>query len=200
MVAGAIPACSRIVRAIARSVRPAASTSTSGTSMPCTSRTAAWIASLCSAEALSSSVPSMSKSSSTPMHRSPGRHLSVASDPHLRPPRKGRQGPLGRRPSEERNDVTVTHDSIPMGTSTLDGTFDHLRDHGVRLTAARRLVIEALFATDRPISAEEIASGVGGGLPRSDVASVYRNLETLQRMGLVRHVHLGHNAGRYRMA
>src|SRR4051794_25303838 len=87
-----------------------------------------------------------------------------------------------------------------MGTSTLDGTFDHLRDHGVRLTAARRLVIEALFATDRPISAEEIASGVGGRLPRSDVASVYRNLETLQRMGLVRHVHLGHNAGRYRMA
>ena len=96
--------------------------------------------------------------------------------------------------------MTVTHDSIPMGTSTLDGTFGHLRDRGVRLTAARRLVIEALFAADRPISAEEIAAGVGGRLPRSDVASVYRNLETLQRLGLVRHMHLGHNAGRYRLA
>src|SRR4051812_50082482 len=68
-----------------------------------------------------------------------------------------------------------------MGTSTLDGTFGHLRDRGVRLTAARRLVIEALFATDRPISAEEIASGVGGRLPRSDVAAGYRNPETPQR-------------------
>jgi Fur family ferric uptake transcriptional regulator len=96
--------------------------------------------------------------------------------------------------------VTVTHDSTPLGTSTLDATFDHLRDSGVRLTAARRLVIEALFATDRPISAEEIASGLGGRLPGSDVASVYRNLETLQRLGLVRHMHLGHNAGRYRLA
>ena len=96
--------------------------------------------------------------------------------------------------------MTVTHDSPPLRTSTLDGTLDHLRDHGIRVTAARRLVIEALFAADRPVSAEEIAAGVGGRLPRSDVASVYRNLETLQRLGLVRHMHLGHNAGRYRLA
>ena len=96
--------------------------------------------------------------------------------------------------------MTVTHDCPPMGTATLDGTLEHLRDRGVRVTAARRLVIEALFATERPVSAEEIAAGVGGRLPRSDVASVYRNLETLQRLGLVRHMHLGHNAGRYRLA
>lgn len=96
--------------------------------------------------------------------------------------------------------MTVTHDCPPLGTSTLDGTLEHLRDQGVRVTAARRLVLAALFETDRPISAEEIAAGVGGRLPRSDVASVYRNLETLQRLGLVRHMHLGHNAGRYRLA
>ena len=96
--------------------------------------------------------------------------------------------------------MTVTHDCPPLGTTTLDGTLEQLRDRGVRVTAARRLVIAALFATDRPVSAEEIAAGVGGRLPCSDVASVYRNLETLQRLGLVRHMHLGHNAGRYRLA
>ena len=43
-------------------------------------------------------------------------------------------------------------------------------------------------------------AGVGGadharlGL---DLASVYRNLETLERNGLVRHVHLGHGPGLY---
>jgi Fur family ferric uptake transcriptional regulator len=47
-----------------------------------------------------------------------------------------------------------------------------------------------------PLSAEQIAEGFGE-LPASDLASVYRNLETLERLGLVQHVHLGHGAGRY---
>jgi Fur family ferric uptake transcriptional regulator len=33
-----------------------------------------------------------------------------------------------------------------------------------------------------------------------DVASVYRNLETLEEIGLVRHVHLGHGPGLYARA
>ena len=36
--------------------------------------------------------------------------------------------------------------------------------------------------------------------PRSDVASVYRNLETLEEIGLVCHVHLGHGPGLYALA
>jgi Fur family ferric uptake transcriptional regulator len=68
---------------------------------------------------------------------------------------------------------------------------------GLRLSAARRLVLEALYAAPAPIAAEEIADGLGGRLPRSDLASVYRNLETLEQVGIVRHVHLGHGPGRY---
>jgi len=34
-------------------------------------------------------------------------------------------------------------------------------------------------------------------VPPSDLASVYRNLETLEALGLVRHMHLGHGPGRY---
>jgi Fur family ferric uptake transcriptional regulator len=72
-----------------------------------------------------------------------------------------------------------------------------VRDHGLRASAARRLVLQALFAADGPMSADQIADGIGGRVPRSDITSVYRNLETLQEVGLVSHVHLGHGPGLY---
>jgi Fur family transcriptional regulator, ferric uptake regulator len=72
-----------------------------------------------------------------------------------------------------------------------------LRARGLRLSAARRVLLEALYSAERPISAEEIAAGNDGRLPPSDLASVYRNLERLEELGLVRHVHLGHGPGRY---
>ncbi len=64
----------------------------------------------------------------------------------------------------------------------------------------RRTVLQALFAADRPVSAEEIAGGLGGRLPALDLASAYRNLECLEELGLVRHVHLGHGPGLYSLA
>jgi Fur family ferric uptake transcriptional regulator len=61
-------------------------------------------------------------------------------------------------------------------------------------------VIEALFAAERPLTADEIAAGLEGWLPASDLASVYRNLDTLEEVGLVRHFHVGHGAGLYSLA
>ena len=75
-----------------------------------------------------------------------------------------------------------------------------LRARGLRVSAARRLVIEALFAAPGPVSAEDIAGGLDGRLHESDLASAYRNLETLEELGLVRHVHLGHGPGLYAVA
>jgi Fur family ferric uptake transcriptional regulator len=72
-----------------------------------------------------------------------------------------------------------------------------LRRHRLRLSSARRLVIEALIVADGPMSAEQIAQGVGGRVPSSDRASVYRNLERLEQIGLVGHVHLGDGPGLY---
>jgi Fur family ferric uptake transcriptional regulator len=75
-----------------------------------------------------------------------------------------------------------------------------VRDYGLRLSSARRVVIAALYAADGPLSAEQIAAGVGGRVPPSDLASVYRNLETLEELGIVRHVHLGHSPALYAIA
>ena len=37
-------------------------------------------------------------------------------------------------------------------------------------------------------------------MPSSDIASVYRNLQAFDDIGLVRHVHLGHGPGLYALA
>jgi Fur family transcriptional regulator, ferric uptake regulator len=79
----------------------------------------------------------------------------------------------------------------------VDSAVDALRARGLRVSAARRLVLEALYAADVPVTAEQVAGGLDGRLPRSDLTSVYRNLETLEKIGLVRHFHLGHGPGLY---
>ena len=93
--------------------------------------------------------------------------------------------------------MTVPHLTAAVEAPTVADAVGALRDRGLRLSAARRVVFEALFAAGRPVTAEEIADGVGGRVPPSDLASVYRNLEVLERLGLVRHLHLGHGPSLY---
>ena len=90
--------------------------------------------------------------------------------------------------------------ALKLAPQSVEKAVDLLRGHGLRVSSARRLVIEALFAAARPLTAEEIAAGLEGWLPSSDLASVYRNLDTLEELGLVRHFHAGHGAGRYALA
>lgn len=96
--------------------------------------------------------------------------------------------------------MTTPHDSPSADFEDLEGALTALRERGLRVTAARRLILEGLFAADEPASAERLAGGLDGRLPPSDLASVYRNLETLERAGVVRHLHLGHGPGLYALA
>ena len=91
--------------------------------------------------------------------------------------------------------MTTPHNIAPVEAPDLESALTAVRDSGLRVSAARRMVLEALFAAEEPVSAEEIVEMLGG---RSDAASVYRNLEALERVGLVRHVHLGHGPGLYK--
>ena len=93
--------------------------------------------------------------------------------------------------------MTVSPDRKPVVVSDLNEAIDAVRNSGLRLTLARRLVLEALLSAPGPISAEEIADGLGGRITQSDIASVYRNLDTLGGIGIVRHFHAGHGPGRY---
>lgn len=93
--------------------------------------------------------------------------------------------------------MTSTHSVPTLNVTDVASAVNALRMQGLRMSSARRLVIEALFAADGLVTAEDIAGGLAGRLPGSDLASVYRNLETLEEVGLVRHVHLGHGPGLY---
>jgi Fur family ferric uptake transcriptional regulator len=75
-----------------------------------------------------------------------------------------------------------------------------LQQRGLRASAARRLVLEALDTAGAPVTAERIAGGLEGSLPRSDLASVYRNLEILEQHGLVRRLHPGFGPRMYASA
>jgi Fur family transcriptional regulator, ferric uptake regulator len=88
--------------------------------------------------------------------------------------------------------MTRSPDVPPVAVTDLGAAVKLLRDRGLRLSTARRLVLEALLAADGPLSAESVASEL-----KLDLTSVYRNLETLEQCGLVRHVHLGHGPGLY---
>ena len=85
----------------------------------------------------------------------------------------------------------------PLILRDVDEAEDAVRAGGLRLTAARRAVLAALFAAEGPVSAEEIAAGLGGRVTATEISSVYRNLELLEQLGVVRHLHAGHGPGRY---
>jgi Fur family ferric uptake transcriptional regulator len=84
--------------------------------------------------------------------------------------------------------------------ATLAAALATVRAHGLRASSARRLLLAALVAAERPITAEAVARGLDGRVPPSDVASVYRNLDALQRIGIVRCLHAGHGAALYTLA
>src|SRR6185436_11498510 len=87
--------------------------------------------------------------------------------------------------------MTRAHSAVPLADAPdLDAATAVVRARGLRLSTARRLVLEALYDADGPLTAEQLAGEM-------DVASVYRNLETLEELGLVRHFHLGHGPGLY---
>ena len=80
---------------------------------------------------------------------------------------------------------------------------ERLRARGLRLTAQRRRVLAAVtaleHATPESIGARLRAeAGPDGSAP--DTSTVYRNLELLERLGLVWHTHLGKGAPVYHVA
>ena len=88
--------------------------------------------------------------------------------------------------------MTVAAHTPPLVYDTIEQAIDAVREGGMRLSTARRLVLEALFAAEGPVSAVHLAR-----ILSIDESSVYRNLEVLERHGLIRHVHLGHGPGLY---
>ena len=91
-----------------------------------------------------------------------------------------------------------------MGSEGVDvGLADRLRARGLRLTPQRARVLAVVtaleHATPEAIGARlREEAGPDGAAP--DTSTVYRNLELLERLGLVWHTHLGKGAPIYHAA
>jgi Fur family ferric uptake transcriptional regulator len=94
--------------------------------------------------------------------------------------------------------LTFSSTEPTLEFESADSVLRALRSQGLRISTARRMIVNFLFEADTPVSAPQIAAN----LDRTplDLASVYRNLETLEAHGVVRHFHAGHGPGRYVLA
>ena len=89
--------------------------------------------------------------------------------------------------------MTVPHRTEALAAPSLTAAVVALRTRGMRVSGPRRTLLETLYRVAAPRTAEELAGDL-------DIASVYRNLDALEAVGLVRHVHVGHGPGRYALA
>lgn len=66
-----------------------------------------------------------------------------------------------------------------------------LRERGFRLTYQRRLILDYIKQQARHVTADEIFTHVSGQCPEFSLATVYRNLQWLHGVGLLRKFDLG---------
>ena len=71
-----------------------------------------------------------------------------------------------------------------------------LRERGYRLTPQRELILEAVDALGHA-TPDEVLAEVRKSSSALNVSTVYRNLEVLEELGLVRHAHLSDRAPTY---
>jgi Fur family ferric uptake transcriptional regulator len=81
----------------------------------------------------------------------------------------------------------------PPATGALRRT---LHERGLRMTPQRQLVLDAVRALGHA-TPEQICTEVQSLAPAVNITTVYRTLDLLERIGMVRHTHLGHGAPTY---
>ncbi|MBC6460348.1 Fur family transcriptional regulator [Actinomadura sp. HBU206391] len=76
---------------------------------------------------------------------------------------------------------------------------EELRARGYRVTPQRQLVLEAVTDLEHA-TPEEICTQVQRTAHGVNISTVYRTLELLEELGLVKHAHLGHGPPTYHLA
>jgi Fur family ferric uptake transcriptional regulator len=74
-----------------------------------------------------------------------------------------------------------------------------LRERGLRLTAQRQLVLEAVHSLGHA-TPDQVHAKVADTAAGVNISTVYRTLELLEDVGLVTHTHLSHGAPTYHAA
>lgn len=75
-----------------------------------------------------------------------------------------------------------------------------LRERGFRMTPQRQLILDAIQSLDGHVSAEAVHSRVTRQFPQVNISTVYRTLDLLEELGLVRHTHFDDGIAQYHLA
>jgi Fur family ferric uptake transcriptional regulator len=77
---------------------------------------------------------------------------------------------------------------------------EHFAGRGYRMTAGRKAIMEILAATDQHLSADDIYVKLHAKFPGIGLASVYRTVDVLARMGMIFKFDFGDGKARYEPA
>lgn len=94
-----------------------------------------------------------------------------------------------RADQDPENDVGLTNEAIA-----------ELRERGLRLTPQRLMILELLERSSGHVAPEDIYQQVHQRFPMINRSTVYRTLDTLEDLGVVRHGHVEDGAARYHLA
>ncbi len=103
-------------------------------------------------------------------------------------------------PSKTVSRRTPTEPAPSADASTLEDALEIVRQHGGRVTSSRRIILRTLFSSPGHRTAEELAAEVQAEAPDIHLSTIYRNLEELERLGVVVHSHFGHGPATYHLA
>ena len=75
-----------------------------------------------------------------------------------------------------------------------------IKARGLRMTAQRQLILEAIAESSGHMSAEHLYQQVAGRFPDVNISTVYRTLEVLEELGVLSHVHFHDGSAQYHLA
>lgn len=90
--------------------------------------------------------------------------------------------------------------AVSTEANTLDDALELVRQQGGRVTSSRLILLRILFASTGHRTAEELAAQVQAEAPDIHLSTIYRNLDELERLGIVVHSHFGHGPATYHLA
>jgi Fur family ferric uptake transcriptional regulator len=89
-------------------------------------------------------------------------------------------------------DATPAAGATPAGgatAQTIERARASIRERGMRWTPQRRLLVEVLLGSDGHVTGTELVDRCRADDPETTPSTVYRTLDALEEIGLVRHSH-----------
>ncbi len=78
--------------------------------------------------------------------------------------------------------------------------YRRIREAGLRMTSTRKVFLEILFRGQKPLSAKEILNELWRAKREVNKTTVYREIESFEKIGIVRRIQLGERSTYYELA